>query len=76
MNKTTDYNEIVYSICGEQFFPMGIICEDEITQEEQNVAKELNIPIFYRKTKELTYKPYVSENLPKRYTYTKEKYMF
>lgn len=76
MDKTTDYNEMVYLVCGIPTPPIGIICEDQITPEEQSIAKELNIPIFYRKTKQSTRRPYKKENLPKIYTYTKTKYMF
>lgn len=76
MDKTTDYNELVYLINSIPFPPIGIICEDEITPEEQAIASELNIPILYRQKKTSTYRPYQEENLSKRYTYTVSKKIF
>lgn len=76
MNKTTNYNEITYVIEGTPFHPLGIICEDEITDEEVTFANELNIPIFYRKKKKSTIKNTDRKQLRKRYTSVIEKKLF
>ena len=44
---TNRYNEIVYSINNQPFFPIGILCEELPTNEEIRVAEELKVPIFY-----------------------------
>lgn len=76
MDQTSNYNEINYLIKNTPFLPIGIICEDEITEQEQEIAKKLNIPILYRKTKESTYKKVNEPSITKRYTYTATKSLF
>lgn len=51
MTKTYNHNEITYTIDHKSFLPIGIICEDEITEEEFKVSQFLNIPIIFRKKK-------------------------
>ena len=76
MEQTSNYNEINYLIDNTPFIPIGIICEDEITEQEQRIAKDLNIPILYRKTKDSTEKRVNEPTIPKRYTYTATKSLF
>ena len=76
MDNTTDYNELTYVVYKNPFLPIGIICEDEITKEEQDVANELNIPILFRKKKERKVVPYQERPYEKGYQYTIEKALF
>ncbi|MDE5539585.1 MAG: hypothetical protein K2J20_03785 [Bacilli bacterium] len=74
--ETYNYNEINYMIAKLPFLPIGIICEDEITDVEIMVAKSLNIPLLYRKTKKSIPKPYTKERVAKYYHYTASKTLF
>ena len=60
LEQTINYNEIVYTIEGTPFMPIGVICEDEITEEEVEVAIKLGIKLFLRQKKEYT-KPICSD---------------
>ena len=62
------YNEIKYSVNGDVFMPLGVLCDNEISDIEIKVAKELGIKIFYRKTKEVPPYTKISE-APKVKTY-------
>lgn len=53
MAETQFFNEICYVIDGIPFLPIGIICEDEISLEEEKFAKRLNLDIFLRRTNNL-----------------------
>lgn len=63
-------------IGGEPFIPIGVICEDEITDEEKYAADSLGIPILYRDYKEIELDYQNDEKLEKHYTYTMDKRMF
>ena len=52
LKQTINYNEIVYVVEGTPFMPIGIICEDEITEVEVKVAKEMGIKLFLRQKRE------------------------
>lgn len=76
MEQTKIYNEINYVIEGQPFLPIGIICDNEITEEEIEVAKKMKLPIIYRKLKE-TEKTFVDEQpLVKKYSYVANKKLF
>jgi hypothetical protein len=76
MEQTKIYNEINYVIEGHPFLPIGIICDDVITEEEIEIAKKMNLPIIHRKLKE-TEKTYVEEQtLVKKYSYVANKKLF
>lgn len=51
MKETIEYNEIVYLVSNNPVFPIALVCEEEINEEEKNIARELNIPILFRKSK-------------------------
>lgn len=76
MDSTKDFNEIVYIISGKAFLPIGVICEDDITPEELQVGKILNIPILYRKRKPVDRQTINQENSNKQYSYVAEKVLF
>lgn len=76
MDNTTDYNELTYVVYKTPFLPIGLICENEITNEETDVANELNIPILFRKKKEKKEVPYKEKPYQKGYQYTREKSLF
>lgn len=76
MNMTKQFNEIVYVIGGEPFMPIGLICEDEISDEEKYVADSLGIPILYRNYKKIELDYQYDEKIEKHYTYTIDKRMF
>ena len=48
MDLTHGYNEICYSINGIPFLPIGILCEEEITDNEIWFANTLGMKIFFR----------------------------
>lgn len=76
MESTISFNEIAYVVNNEPFLPIGIICENEITQEEIKVAEELNIPILFRKSKNLSDTTFKETPYEKRYQYTLTKSLF
>lgn len=76
MESTKNYNEIVYIIDHKPFLPIGVICEDDITTEELQVAQALNIPVLYRKKKQVLDKTINQENSGKQYSYVAEKNLF
>lgn len=76
MDRTADFNEIVYAVNGEPFLPLGLLCEDEITDVECEVARKLSIPILYRKKKEIIKRVNQDKRLIKHYTYTVDKRLF
>lgn len=76
MEETSDYNEINYMIDKTPFLPIGIICEDEITEVEVMVARFLNISLLYQKTKENIKRPYKKEKIKKHYQYRADKPLF
>ena len=76
MNMTKRFNEIVYVIGGEPFMPIGVICEDKISDEEKYVADSLGIPILYRDYKKIELDYQNDEKIEKHYTYTMDKRMF
>lgn len=70
MEQTNQYNEICYLIDGLPFFPIGIICEDEITKEEVAFAQMLNLKIFFRCSNNLkSYEPHYEEKVLKKSYY-------
>lgn len=76
MEQTNEYNEINYIIEGIPFLPIGIICDDEITKEEIEIANKMNLPIIYRKLKDVE-KTFVDEQpLVKKYSYVANKKLF
>ena len=76
MEQTKIYNEINYVIEGQPFLPIGLICDNEITEEEFEIAKKMKLPIIYRKLKE-TEKSFVDEHpLVKKYSYVANKKLF
>lgn len=76
MDSTDRYNEIVYIINQKPFLPIGVICEDEITQGEVKFAEMLNIPVLYRKKKQITSQFVESETSGKQYSYVANKLLF
>lgn len=73
MSQTCSYNELVYVMNGEPFLPIGIICENVITKEELLIAKELNIPVLYRKIQKHKRSPYVQKLIKRKYSNTIDK---
>lgn len=76
MDNTKKYNEIVYVINQKPFLPIGVVCEDDITTEELQVAKMLNAQILYRKRKQVINQIINQENSSKQYSYLAEKSLF
>lgn len=74
MDKTKRHNEITYAIFDKTFLPIAIICEDEITDEEVKVSKLFNIPILFRKKKDLEKKVEPSDKTLVKY-YSSSTYM-
>lgn len=68
MEKTNQYNEIVYAVNKKTYLPIGIICEETIDESEVKVSEALNIPIFFRKNKKKKKELECSYTLKKRYT--------
>ena len=73
MSQTYSYNELVYVIRGEPFLPIGIICENTITKEEVLVAKELGIPVLYRKKEKNKRSRCVQKLIKRKYSYLADK---
>lgn len=67
MDMTFNFNEIVYLVNGEPLIPIGVLAEEKISFEEASIAKELGIPIFYYKEKDLSTKPPIQEYYIKKY---------
>ena len=76
MNSTEKYNEIVYKVDQKPIFPIGVICEDDVTPEELQVAEMLNIPILYRKRKIIVRQSVSQEETSKCYSRVAEKILF
>ncbi len=49
LKNTKSYNEITYLVDGTPFLPVGLLVEEKITDIEVNVARELGIPIYFRR---------------------------
>ena len=78
MEQTLCFNELDYVIAGSPFMPIGVICEDEITEEEIRVSESLGIPILFRNSVTPVKKQGVIQpkSKTKRYCYTREKNLF
>lgn len=64
---TYDYNEINYLIAQEPILPIGVICEEEISLPEIQLAQALNIPVLYQRKKKALKKSPVLDQPQKRY---------
>lgn len=48
LKQTKTYSEITHLASGEPFLPIGLLVEEIITPEEERIAKELGVPLYFR----------------------------
>lgn len=51
LKQTKTYSEITHLASGEPLMPIGLLVEEIITPEEERIAKELGVPIYFRSSR-------------------------
>ncbi len=71
LEKTRNFNEIVYVIMNKPYMPIGVICEGSISDVEKDVAERLGVPILYREKREKEVNDFRIERREKTKTYSR-----